>query len=69
MVTYLARCWDVDKAVDVNVHEGRHQELTVEPVHDPSMSGNYIAKVFDLKSPLEAGSKESTKGPDNGCEE
>ena len=67
--SHLARGRNIDEAVDVYVDEGGHQELTVEPVHDSSMSRNDVAEVFDLESPLEAGGKESTEGPDNGCEE
>ena len=67
--SHLSRSGNIDEAVDVNIHEGRHQELTVEPVHDSSMSRNDVTEVFDLESPLEAGGKESTEGPDNGCKE
>ena len=66
---YLARCWDVDKAVDINVNEGRHQELTVEPVHYSSMSWDYVSKIFYLKSSFESRSKESAKWPDDGGKE
>ena len=69
MGLYLARCWDVDEAVDVNVHEGRHQELTVEPVHYSSMSGDDVSEIFYLKSSLESRSKESAKWPDDGGKE
>ena len=52
--------------MNVNVHEGRHQELTVEPVHYSSMSGDDVSKIFYLKSSLESRSKESAKWTDDG---
>ena len=52
--------------MDVNVHEGRHQELTVEPVHYSSVSGDDVSKIFDLKSSFESRSKESAKRPNDG---
>ena len=60
---------DVDKAVDVDVHKGRHQELTVEPVHNSSVSGNDVSKIFYLKSSLESRRKESSKWADDGGKE
>jgi len=69
LLQQLARCWDVDKAVDVNVNEGRHQELTVEPVHYSSMSGDDVSKIFYLKSSFESRSKESAKWTNDGGKE
>ena len=67
--SHLSRSGNIDEAVDVNIHEGRHQELTVEPVHDPSVSGNNVAEIFYLKSPFESRSKESTKRSDDRSKE
>ena len=60
---------DVDKAVDVDVHEGRHQELTVESVHNSSVSGDDVSKIFYFKSSLESRRKESSKWADDGGKE
>ena len=35
-----------DEAVDVDVDEGGHQELAVEPIHDPAVSGNDVAEIL-----------------------
>ena len=64
--SHLSRSGNIDEAVDVNIHEGRHQELTVEPVHESSMSGDDVSKIFYLKSSLESRSKESAKWTDDG---
>ena len=57
----LPGCGDVDEAVDVNIDKGGHQELTVKPVHDSSMSRDQVTKVLDLECSLESRSKEPTK--------
>lgn len=36
-----------DKAWDVNVDECRHQELTVETIHDSTVSGNDVTEVLE----------------------
>ena len=64
--SHLSRSGNIDEAVDVNIHEGRHQELTVEPVHYSSVSGDDVSKIFDLKSSFESRSKESAKRPNDG---
>ncbi len=55
--------------MDVDVDEGGHQELTVEPVHDAAVSGDDVAKVLDLEGPLEPASEEATERPDHRGED
>jgi hypothetical protein len=35
-----------DEAVDVDVDEGGHQELAVEPIHDAAVARNDIAEIL-----------------------
>lgn len=63
--TYLSRCWDVDEAVDVNIDKGSHEELTVKPVHDATVTGDDVTEVLDLECSLESRSKEATERSNN----
>lgn len=39
-----------DKAGDVHIDEGGHEELTVETIHYTTVAGNHITKVlFNIK--------------------
>lgn len=58
-----------NEARDVHVDEGGHQELTVEAVHNPTMSRDHVAKVLDLERALKAGRKEAAEWADDGAEE
>ena len=35
------------EAVDVDVDEGGHEELAVEPVHDATVPRNYVSKILN----------------------
>merc|ERR1719339_914436 len=65
----LARGWDVDEAVNVNIDKCGHQELTVKPVHDSSMPRDQVTKILDLECALESRSKESSKWSNDGGKE
>ena len=69
MLKYLAGSDDIDKAVDVDVDKGGHEELTVESVHDASMARDDVTKVLDLERSLKSGCKETAERPDDGGEE
>ena len=68
-VADLARSGDVDKAVDVNIYKRGHQELTVKPVHDSSMSRDQVTKILDLECTLKTRSKETSKRSNDGGKE
>ena len=53
----------------VDVYEGGHEELAVEPVHDAAVAGDDVAKVLDLEGPLEAGGEEAAEGADHARED
>ena len=55
--------------MDVNIDKGGHQELTVESVHDSSMSRDQVSKIFDLECSLKSRCKETTKRTDDRSEE
>lgn len=63
----LIRC--SDEAGDVHIDKGRHEVLTVETVHNATMTGNDVAKVLNLECPLEATGEEAAKRTDDGAEE
>jgi len=58
-----------DEAVDINVDEGRHQELAIETIHDSSVSWNNVPEIFNLKRPLESTGEEPAEGADNARED
>ena len=58
-----------DEALDVDVDEGGHEELTIEPVHDASVTGDDVAEILDLEGPLEAAGKEAAKWSDDRCKD
>ena len=66
---YLARRGDVDETVNVDIDKSSHQELTIEPVHDSSMSRNNITKVFDFERSFESRCEEAPKRTDDRSEE
>ena len=43
----LLRARRPDEAVDVDVDEGGHEELAVEPVHDAAVPRNYVSKILN----------------------
>ena len=45
----------------VHVGEKSHNKLAIHPIRDTTVAGNRLAKVLDLKSPLESRGKETTK--------
>ena len=51
VVTYMLhqflRARRPDEAVDVDVDEGGHEELAVEPVHDATVPRNYVPKILN----------------------
>lgn len=52
----------------VHEREEAHDELAVHPVSDTTVARNGLAKVLDLESALETGSKESTERSDQRSE-
>ena len=64
LIKQLYRRRRSNKAVKINIHKRSHDNLTVESVHESTMSGNSISKVFDLKGALKSAGKESTEWPD-----
>jgi hypothetical protein len=42
----LLRTVGLDEATDVHVDERGHQELTVEPIHYASVSGDHVAEIL-----------------------
>lgn len=56
-----------DEASVVEKGNGPHDELAVHAIRDTTVSGNRITKVLDLEGTLETGSKETSKGGNQGC--
>ena len=50
------------EAVDVDVDEGRHEELAIESIHDAPVAWDDVPKVLYLKCPLEAAGKKPSEG-------
>lgn len=50
---------------NVDIYKRSHQILTIETVHDATMSWNDITKIFDAKRSLEAAGKKTTEWTDN----
>ena len=46
LLEYLVRRGRLDERGDVDVDESGHQELAVEPVHDPTVTGDQVTKVL-----------------------
>lgn len=65
----FSRSDDIDEAVDVHIHESGHQELTVEPVHNPAMTGDQISEIFNLERPFKSRREEASERPDDTGEE
>lgn len=57
-----------DEGVIVHVGEEAHDELAVHAVRHAAVSGDGVAKVFDLEGALEARGEEAAKGGDEGGE-
>lgn len=55
---------DGNEAVIVHEGEETHYELAIHAVSDTTMAGDGLAKVLDVESTLQTGSKESTEGSD-----
>ena len=53
--------WRPYKTVYVNIYKCGHDDLTIESVHETTMTGYTIAKVFYLKCALETACKKATK--------
>ena len=66
LVEELIGRWRPNEAVYVDVHERGHDDLTVESVHEATVAGYTIAKVLDLKGPLETTGEKTAKWPDGG---
>lgn len=47
MLQYFLRGGCSDEAVDVDVDEGGHEELAVEPVHDATVAGNDVTEILE----------------------
>lgn len=61
------RVWPSYKAGDVNIYKCGHEVLTVETIHDSSMTWNGVCKVLDFEGPFEAtGEKPSKRSHDGG---
>lgn len=58
-----------NKATDVHIDEGCHQVLTVESVHDSTMTWNDVSKVFDFERSLEPGCEKPAKRTDDRGED
>ena len=57
-----------DEAGNVDVHEGGHQELAVETIHDAAVAGYDVAEVFDFERSLKAGREETAERCDDRAE-
>lgn len=57
-----------DKALVVHEGEESHDELTVHPIGDATMSWNRFTEILDLKGPFQARSEETAKRRDEGGE-
>lgn len=47
--------------MNIDIDERSHDDLTVESVHETTVTWNSISEVLDLKSSLESASKEAAK--------
>lgn len=65
LLEQLLRIWSSNETRDVDIDESCHQVLTVEAIHDPSMTRNDVSKVFDLEGSLESTGKEASEGTDD----
>lgn len=68
-VHYLARIRRLYEAGNVDIHKRGHQVLTIETVHDATVPGDDITKVFDAKRTLEAAGEEATEWTDDRAEQ
>lgn len=50
----------------INIGEEAHDELAVHAVRHATVAGDRVTKVLDFEGTLEAGSKETTEGSDEG---
>ena len=57
-----------DEALIVHEGEETHDELAIHAVRDATVTGNGLAKVFDLEGTFEAGGEEAAEGRDQGGE-
>lgn len=56
-----------NEALIVHECEEAHDELAIHAVCDAAVSGNRLAKIFDLECAFQPRRKESAKGSDQGC--
>ena len=56
MLHQFLRARRPDEAVDVDVDEGGHEELAVEPVHDAAVPGNDVAKILNQMQHVQSAS-------------
>lgn len=68
-VQELLRWRWTDETRNVHINERRHQELTIETVHNTAMSWNHVSKVLDFKCPLKSRRKESSEWSNDGTED
>lgn len=65
----LLRRSHANEAGNVHVHKCRHQELTVETIHNSTVSGNHVSKVLNLECSLEPRREESSERSNHGAED
>lgn len=58
---------NLDEGVKVHVSEKAHDELAIHSIRHAAVSGNRVAKVFNLESALKAGGEEAAKGSNKRC--
>ena len=68
-VNDFGRIGRLDEADDVHVDEGGHQILAIEAVHNASVAGDHVAKVFDFEGSLEATGEEAAKRANDRAEQ
>lgn len=69
LIEQLHRRGRSDKAVKVDVHEGGHDHLAVEPVHEAAVARDGITEVLDLEGSLEAAGEEAAERADRRSED
>ena len=69
ILCHLSGSLNVDEAVNVDIDKGGHEELTVKPVHDTTVTRDNVTEILDFKSSLESRCKEATKRSNDGGKE